>query len=127
MSETRTLEDLIARLETERGYIAQFTAEHAQQCARTLAEAIAALRASQGPGWQPMETCPRGRIVLMFAVTDTDEHGKVQNWKMATGNYSFDGEYLYWDGDRLDKPYMHRPTHWMPLPPEPSSGSGEGR
>lgn len=35
--------------------------------------------------WQPIETCPKMRTVLMFAVSDIADDGTVRNWKMATG------------------------------------------
>jgi hypothetical protein len=74
-----------------------------------LRRVLAALRSSppvEPPRWQPIETAPKGRIVLMFGVTDVDKHGTVRNWKKATGNVSFDGDSLTWDGDRIDKPYQ---------------------
>lgn len=80
---------------------------------------LAAFGAEAEPPWQPMETCPRGRIVLMFGVTDRHDDGRVANWKKATGSLDFTNGELTWDGSRVDKPYMHRPTHWMYLPPSP--------
>ena len=75
--------------------------------------------------WQPIETCPEMRNVLLFAVTDVAEDGTVRNWKMETG-YKRDeqcslnesetcwrwGEFrvMIWDA---------QPTHWMPLPEPP--------
>jgi hypothetical protein len=72
-------------------------------------------------GWQPIATAPKGKILLMFAVTDRREDGRVANWKMATGYLSYMTGDLTWDGARIDKPYDHRPTHWMPLPAPPDA------
>lgn len=72
--------------------------------------------------WQPIETAPKMKVLLLFAVTHIDENGEIQNWKMATGCYSIGYESWIWDGRPL-KPYDHQPTHWMPLP-KPPEGKG---
>ena len=71
--------------------------------------------------WQPIETAPKGRVILLWAITDRGDDGEVINWKMATGAAPFDGptEWI-WDGYRLREWDVH-PTHWMPLP-EPPDG-----
>ncbi len=69
--------------------------------------------------WQPIETAPKGRILLLFAVTDRREDGSVSNWKMATGSTPFAGPIEWtWDGYRL-REWDIAPTHWMPLPAAP--------
>ena len=66
--------------------------------------------------WQPIETVPSGRTVLLFSWSSDRT-----NWKMATGWYS-DGAGLWeWDGRWLDKPYDQKPTHWQPLPEPPNA------
>lgn len=80
--------------------------------------------------WQPIETAPKGRTLLLFAVTEVADNGSVLNWKMATGSWRegyTDNESKKcgytpwrWDGHQL-KNYEHQPTHWMPLP-EPPAG-----
>lgn len=80
------------------------------------------------PTWQPIETCPKMRTVLLFAVTDVGPEGRVRNWKTATGSFheGYDDERSRergftpwtWDGHQL-KAYEVQPTHWMPLPAPP--------
>lgn len=76
--------------------------------------------------WHPIETAPKMRTILLFAVTDADEDGRVRNWKMATGFYhtgyeSRDGRSPWnWDGRHIAS-YDVKPTHWMELPEPPSS------
>jgi hypothetical protein len=69
--------------------------------------------------WRPIADVPKGRVVIMFGVTDRHEDGRVANWQMATGHADFTTGELTWDGMRLNKPYHHLPTHWMPLPAAP--------
>lgn len=79
--------------------------------------------------WQPIETAPKMRTILLFAVSDVDEHGAVKNWKMATGSWHTGYEDQHtraegltpwrWDGRQL-KVYDLHPTHWMPLPDPPT-------
>lgn len=80
---------------------------------------IQKLRAASN--WQPIETAPKQRVVLLWALTD-EETG---NWKMATGfwmpGYRDEPGEWEWDGRRL-KPYDVQPTHWMPLPEPPAHG-----
>jgi len=92
----------------------------------------AALPAAPAEAWQPIETAPKMRTILLFAVTDVDERGVVKNWKMATGSYHEGYEDARskaegispwkWDGHQL-KVYEIHPTHWAALPaaPEPES------
>ncbi len=70
--------------------------------------------------WQPIETAPKQKVVLLWALTDTD----TGNWKMATGywmpGYAEDPGGWTWEGRRL-MPYDAQPTHWMPLPLPPGA------
>lgn len=74
-------------------------------------------------GWQPIETAPQMRTILLFAVTERLADGlSVLNWKIATGFIcrGEDGELgCEWEGREL-KSYDHKPTHWMPLPDPPT-------
>ncbi len=74
--------------------------------------------------WKPIETAPPMKNLLLFAVTDTDEAGKVRNWKMDTGYYSSGAKAWTWSGYQL-KSYDIKPTHWMhvPKPPSPEAES----
>ncbi len=78
--------------------------------------------------WQPIETAPKMRTILLFAVTDVAEDGTVRNWKMATGSWhtGYEDERSRavgyspwtWDGHQV-RSYEVHPTHWMPLPAPP--------
>ena len=68
--------------------------------------------------WRPIETAPKMKTILLFAVTDIDETGEVKNWRMATGFWHTGYEEWEWEG-RTVKSYDHQPTHWMPLPEPP--------
>lgn len=74
--------------------------------------------------WQPIETAPRMRIILLWAVTDISDAGEIKNWKMATGHYSDGDEGWEWDG-RVLQPYDVQPTHWQPLPDPPAAEKEE--
>jgi len=77
--------------------------------------------------WQPIETAPKSKTILLFAVTDVDpvDGGRVRNWMMATGwwhpGYENDAKVTpwCWDGHQVPK-YGVQPTHWMPLPEPPA-------
>jgi hypothetical protein len=76
--------------------------------------------------WQPIETAPQMRTLLLFAVSDIADDGTVRNWKMATGSYhtgyedDLGASPWYWDGHQL-RVYELHPTHWMPLPDPPAA------
>jgi hypothetical protein len=84
------------------------------------------------PSWQPIETAPKMKVILLFAVTDVDDDGRVRNWKMATGSWhtGWEGDETqtawFWDGYQVPK-YATKPTHWMPLPEAPSLPSTHPR
>ncbi len=70
--------------------------------------------------WQQIDSAPKGRVILLWAVTDRDESGNITNWKMATGHTPFDGPTEWtWDGYRL-REWDIKPTHWQSLPSPPS-------
>ena len=75
--------------------------------------------------WQPIETAPSGKILLLFAVTDIRDDGVVKNWKMATGSRHYrHGDEPFgpwtWNGIEL-RVYDIQPTHWQPLPAPPEA------
>ena len=83
-----------------------------------------------GMTWQPIETAPKMRTILLFAVTEVnDVSGAAVNWKMHTGwfHLGFDTQASRdegwspwtWNGDQL-RAYDTQPTHWMPLPEPPA-------
>lgn len=64
----------------------------------------------EGRAWQPIETAPRGKIVLTWAIVDTE----TGNWNMRTSYvrfYKLDDEPDLW----ADWPAYCQPTHWAPL------------
>jgi len=87
--------------------------------------ALTAAAPYMGGGWQPIETAPKMKNVLLWAATDVDEEGRVRNWKMGTGFY-----HTGWENDRGDSPWNWEgqhiapwdatPTHWKPLPEPPA-------
>lgn len=87
-------------------------------------QAIAALTAAEAAAWQPIETAPKMKTILLFAVTDVDERGVVRNWKMATGSWhtGYENTESYtpweWNGHQL-RVFDIQPTHWYPLPQPP--------
>ncbi len=83
-----------------------------------LEQALAALRASQGPGWQSIESAPKdGRdILLAGGGTGSGQWRRVGYWARRVEVWSIDCVVP-----------LSEPTHWMPLPPVPSLESGEGR
>lgn len=67
----------------------------------SLKDAVRALSASAAQaGWQPIETAPKGQLVLLWA-TRGSARCVIDDWG---------------DFDRYNHP---RITHWMPLPPAP--------
>lgn len=81
---------------------------------------IDAARALLGSEWKPIDSAPKGKIILLWAVTSVNP----PNWKMATGYQANNGDWQ-WDGEWL-KPYQVKPTHWQSLPAPPSSGASDG-
>lgn len=69
--------------------------------------------------WQPIETAPKMRNIILFAVTDAAEDGRIRNWKMDTGYWSQGHKGWVWSGYEV-RSYMIQPTHWMPLPEPPT-------
>jgi hypothetical protein len=117
-------------------------AELADGACRTLERAVVHAEAERdtarralGERWQPIESAPKMRTILLFAVTDIKDDGTAGNWKMATGSWheGYEDErskargYTPWHwGDRQLKAYEVQPTHWMPLPAPPRDGTGGG-
>jgi hypothetical protein len=70
--------------------------------------------------WQPIETAPKGRRVLVFMppLPHDDDPGMVV---VAMQSKSFTG--WWWDDENDD--LRVNPTHWQPLPDRPLSSSPE--
>ena len=68
--------------------------------------------------WHPIETAPKMKVILLFAVTDRNDAGKASNWKMDTGYYSEGHDAWIWEGHALAS-YEVQPTHWQSLPSAP--------
>lgn len=80
--------------------------------------------------WQPIESAPEMKTVLLYAVTDEAPNGEIRNWKMGTGFYhtgweADDGSSPWnWEGNHIPI-WEYLPTHWQSLPPPPSEGTGQ--
>jgi hypothetical protein len=75
--------------------------------------------------WQPIETAPKDRPVLLWrSDADVTEGGAISIGVMgATGKWA-----AMTDGDLIDEiksgstwTYIDGPTHWMPLPAPPAN------
>lgn len=66
-------------------------------------------------GWQPIESAPKMRSVILWADTSTPDF---PNWHMGSGHFSTDLNAWIWEGETV-REWAHPPTHWMPLPPAP--------
>lgn len=88
-------------------------------------DAFAAGQKAATVEWQPIASAPKQRVILLWALTDTE----TGNWKTATGywmpGYGDDPGAWWWDGRQL-KSYDIQPTHWqrLPEPPVPSPTDG---
>jgi len=65
--------------------------------------------------WQPIETAPTMRTVLLARVFDDGNWNVHSGWAWDTGGF-------YWDGRTIET-FEHQPTHWcqIPNPPEPQT------
>lgn len=86
----------------------------------TLGEAIARAQYTAVPIWKwySIESAPRMKTILLFAITDRGDNGEVKNWKMATGFWSDGHSEWIWEGRVIDV-WEVQPTHWMELPGAP--------
>lgn len=71
-----------------------------------------------GDGWQDIGTAPKMKNIILFAVTDIADDGRVRNWKMDTGYWSTGVECWTWSGYQVSKRDI-QPTHWRPCPEPP--------
>lgn len=99
-----------------------------EQVTAILATAIRAMPLPQAEAakvepvaWQPIETAPKMREVLLWADTSTPDF---RNWKMASGYYHDGMNVWIWGGEPV-RDWAFPPTHWMPLPPAPKGQSDE--
>jgi hypothetical protein len=91
---------------------------HAQRVLESIEESGFQLKRSCPPadGWQPIATAPKdGKPILVWAPDD--------DFSSFTGIdlVWFDREWLYGQADS----YPGRPTHWMPVPADPTQQIGE--
>lgn len=77
--------------------------------------------------WLPIESAPKMKSVLLFAVTDIGDDGSIRNWRMGTGFHheGWEGSNEQngyspwcWEGRHV-APWEVQPTHWQPLPSAP--------
>jgi hypothetical protein len=135
------LDDLIHCVRSHERSPDKYTADEIMIARRVLKDELLNLRASAakaGEGWQPIETAPKGRKLL---VGYFNELGK---WRTVTGCYYIedsleqddpdsDDEYApagwYEESDSLEQIARTSclPTHWQPLPAPPSAAPGEAK
>jgi hypothetical protein len=112
-----TIEALADKLEAVSslgGYIME--SKEAAQIVTAL-RSISSLSAATAT-WQPIETVPKMKNILLWAATDIGDDGAIRNWKMDTGYWSSGAECWTWSGYQVRKYDIH-PTHWQPLPAAP--------
>lgn len=68
--------------------------------------------------WQPIETAPKMRTVILWADTSYDG---VSNWRMGSGHFHTGIGAWIWEGEQVKEGWAHPPTHWMPLPSPPEA------
>ncbi len=85
---------------------------------KSCADAIHTALVEASPQWRGIESAPKMKTILLFAVTDNMD-GKVKNWKMATGWFSDGMQVWNWDGHYVTG-FDPKPTHWQPLPEPPA-------
>jgi hypothetical protein len=72
-------------------------------------------------GWQPIETAPKDRDVLLYCKARGAVRGRWEDCYFARNPRP------YWTNDRealfgVTGTRNDQPTHWMPLPPAPNQG-----
>lgn len=67
-------------------------------------------------GWQPIETAPHMREVLLWADTSVPPF---DNWHMASGYFHSEMKVWIWGGEQV-RGWAFPPTHWRPLPDAPA-------
>lgn len=98
----------------------------AAQLIATEGRALVLTGREEAEAWQPIETAPEMRTVLLWADTSTPE---MANWHMGSGFYHREIKAWVWEGETV-REWVFPPTRWQPLPAPPSttlkdSGAGE--
>lgn len=80
-----------------------------------LPDTLERIIAAHVPGWQPIETAPKDREIVVTAwangTPNTERFYAIVKWvELSQG----------WETDESYGP-IHTPTHWLPLPPPPSA------
>ena len=118
-----------------------------QERAFNLVSLLQAFAAPVAPAWQPIETAPKGKTVLVFyrnslgkgrivkatfierfaQESDGEEHGN-EEYDEARDRYTWpEGWYEQIDNWEYAAAMFagdHKPTHWMPLPAAPETQGG---
>lgn len=103
---------------------AQMTGNMVATNARAALQVATAAVRRDASEWQPLETAPKMKNILMWAATDITDTGEVKNWKMETGFWSNGLMDWIWGGYAVGN-YSVRPTHWMPLPELPRTTAAD--
>ncbi|CAM5516111.1 hypothetical protein ACFSUK_29025 [Sphingobium scionense] len=118
------LEQLDASAETSRQYGFHSRADMFEESASTIRALLDRLEAAER-GWQPIETAPHMREVLLWADTSVPPF---DNWRMASGYFHSEMKVWVWGGEQV-REWAFPPTHWRPLPDAPAIDAalvGEG-
>lgn len=86
--------------------------------------------------WQPIETAPQNRIVLVHYTNDLG-NGRTMRARyyppetlesdVAENGWADEGWYEESEAYEYLMPLEHDPTHWMPLPEPPASITGDAK
>ena len=104
---------------------------------------IAAPPTAQAEGWRPVETAPKDGTHILLHAPACEHEGAPVHARTTYGHWSapsdtphikyqdgfapepewedFEPFWASWDGGFTEE---HPPTHWMPLPPPPTSAEG---
>lgn len=102
----------------ERGLIQQIAATYRDGWLAACARFREGVAAPAAPGWQPIETAPKDRAILIAGQFEADGR-----WLMGTGRWreAFEDEL----SGQWSWTWHARATHWQPLPAPPGAASQE--
>jgi len=76
---------------------------------------------SEITGWQPIETAPKNKQVIMLFFPNGCDMQMVEKSKIGLGFWDTD-DWYHLDSRGFSMTYLGEiPTHWMPLPDPPST------
>ena len=107
--------EAVAKVLCRESFGDQFDSKAAQnariwECWMDSAQAV--LEAAEHAAWQPIETAPPEKMVLVCVAA-------IERHRLVIGLLSKDGIWL----DEMLRPMRYPPTHWRPLPSRPEQKS----